>query len=63
MKGEGKRFLKKCRGVSHSHSLPLQIQKKKKEIEKKEYNKKKQIKKVRVDPLIHWIDSLLYEEK
>ena len=41
--------------------------KKKKWIEKKGNTKRKEkqrkIKKIRVDPLIHWIDCLLYEKK
>jgi len=60
--------LNKCRGVSHFHNLPLQIQKKrdgeKRKRKKKgiQQEKEKQIKKTRVDPLIHWIGYLLYEK-
>jgi len=60
----GNRFLNKCGGVSHSHSLSLQLQKEK-EIEKKNTTRKRKAnkKKIRVDPLIHWIGCLLYEKK
>jgi len=41
----------------------MDIKKKKKKGIHQEKEKQRKIKKIRVDPLIHWIDCLLYEKK
>ena len=61
LKSFGNRFLNKCGGVCHFHSLPLQF--KKKRIEKRIRQEKEKQSKIRVDLLIHWIDYLLYDKK
>jgi len=58
----GNRFLNKCGGVSHFHSLPLKIKKKDRKKRKKQ-QKEELIKKIRVNRLIHWVYYLLYGKK